>query len=62
MNVVENVGVFIKEKGWLESLVPENYPEERIECSDHGESLKPRINQVSMNFIYMGPCIVNQIY
>ena len=33
-----------------------NYPEESIEHSEHGESLKSRIHRT--NFIFVVPCIV----
>ena len=41
MTRFENVGVFIREKVWR-IQTPGNYPEESIQRSEHGESLKSR--------------------
>ena len=54
MTGAENVGVFIGEKVWLENRTPGNYPEESIQHSEHGESLKSRkchtINNLGLDY------------
>jgi hypothetical protein len=44
MTRFKNVGVFIWEKFWT----PGNYPEESIQHSEHGESLKSRIRSICL--------------